>query len=139
MRAFKQLDTELPKELRREFKAIAEMVAGRIRGKVPRRTGAAASSVTTRAGSTGAGIAFGGSKAPYFPWLDFGGSVGRGHRPGSAWSGAIRREWEGIPRGSGRYVYPTIAESKGDIGAAADEAIRRVARRADFDTKGSAD
>jgi hypothetical protein len=126
-RAFKRLETGLEKELRAAFREIARTVAGRAAAKVPRLSGVAAGSIKPRASQTGAGIAFGGSSAEYYPWLDFGGRVGRG-----------KSVYRDLVVG-GRYVYPTIAESKDDIGRMADEAIRDVAKKADFETKGSAD
>lgn len=126
-RAFKQVDANLPKELRLAFKQIASDVASRAARKVPRVTGNAASSITPRASGSSAGIAFGGSRAEYYPWLDFGGRVGRS-----------RSVYRDVISG-GRYVYPTIAESRDDIGRMADDAIQLVARRADFETRGSAD
>lgn len=126
-RAFKRLETGLDKELRAGFREIARTVAGRAASKVPRLTGRAAGSIKPRASQAGAGIAFGGSSAEYYPWLDFGGRVGRG-----------KSLYRDLATG-GRYVYPTIAESKDDIGRMADDVIREVARKADFETKGSAD
>lgn len=126
-RAFKQLETGLDKELRLAFKEIARFVANRAASKVERLTGRAAASLKPRATSSGAGIAFGGSAAEHYPWLDFGGRVGRNR--------SIVREI--VP--GGRYVYPTIGESKEEIGQMADDAIRTVAKRADFETRGSAD
>lgn len=123
--AFKGIDKELPKALQVEFKAIAEGVARKAAGKVPQgKTGHAAGSIRARATAKGAGIAFGGPKAEYYPWLDFGGRVGRKR--------SIKRD---IVSG-GRYVYPTIGENKEEIGRAALEAIERVAERNDFEVRG---
>jgi hypothetical protein len=135
--AFRAVSDDLPKELRVEFLAIAEYVVGVAQQRMPYGSGKAASSVKPRASQRGAGIAFGGSKAPYMPWLDFGGSVGRGHQPGQAWSGAIKRPWMGKPLGSGRYIYPAIEESREEIMEAADKAIKKVAESAKFETEGS--
>lgn len=134
--AFRRVDASLPGELKTEFRQVAEHVAGRARSKVPNITGAARGSIKTRATSRSAAIAFGGQAAPYMPWLDFGGSVGRGHRPGQYWSGSIKRDWRGVPNGSGRYVYPAIAESRQFIADRVDEAIEKVSRQAGFTTKG---
>lgn len=135
-KAFRDVSKDIPKEMGRAFKAVAETVAGRARAKVPSRSGRAASSIVARGSQRGAAIAFGGTRAEYFPWLDFGGSVGRGHKPGQAWSGAIKREWMGLPNGQGRYVYPAIRQSRPEIEQAADAAIVAAARRAEFDFGG---
>lgn len=126
-RAFRQLETGMDVELRLAFKAIAQQVATRVAAKVPRLTGTAAGSVKPRASGGSAGVAAGGARAEYYPWLDFGGRVGRS-------KGNYRELVVG-----GRYLYPTIGESKEDIGRMADEAIQIVARKADFETRGSAD
>ncbi len=67
------------------------------------------------------------------PWLDFGGSVGRGHKPGVAWSGATRRDWMGRPVGEGRYVYPAISGEREATIVAVEEAIVEAARGAGFE------
>lgn len=142
-RAFKQVDLALPKELRKEFRAVAQLIRDRAAGKA----GRPGRVLKVRAGQSGAGIAFpaGGTwnrssahdPNDFWPWWDFGGSTGRGHQPGAGGSGAIKREWTG--GAGGRFLYPTIGESKGEIGAAADDAIEHVVKRAGFDTKGRAD
>jgi hypothetical protein len=123
--AFRTIDGELPKELRVEFKAIAMSVAEKAARDVPRLTGAAARSIKPRATQKGFGLAAGGDKAPHYPWLDFGGRVGRNRsiaRPVIA---------------GGRYLYPTIAENREEIGEATDAAIKRAVARAGFDQEGS--
>lgn len=127
--AFKAVDANLPKEMRAGFLGIAEHVVSVVQQRMPFRTGRAASSVKPRATAKGASIAAGGTKAPYYPWLDFGGSVGRGHVSGQAWSGAIKRD---APKG-GRYIYPAIGEERDEIAAAVDAAVEHVSRQAGFD------
>lgn len=131
-RAFKQIDTQLPGALKEGFTKIAESVATDVRAKVAHKSGRAAGSVTARGKQRGAAIAVGGSRAPYYPWLDFGGSVGRGHKPGVGGSGAIKRDM--VP--DGRYLYPTIAEHNKQIKNEVDQLLERLARQAGFDTKG---
>ena len=136
-RALKKVDASLPKSLQGYMYGIAENVAGTIRAKMPHVSGRAAGSVKPKARSSGASIAWGGTAAPYMPWLDFGGSVGKGHQTGVAWSGSVKREWKGVPTGSGRYVYPSISEARSDTEAAIDLAIKEVAEAAGFETRGS--
>ena len=121
--ALREADAEVPKRLREYLLPIARLVAARTAAKVPRDTGDAAGSVSARAGQRGASVAVGGASAPYFPWLDYGGSVGKGHRPGVPWSGSVVRPW--MP--GGRYVYPTIAEHRDEIAEAALDAVERSA------------
>ena len=138
--AFRKIDRELPKELRDKMKAIAETVASSARSKVPSITGVARGSIRARATQRGAGIAFpaGGArgKDDYYPWLDFGGTTGRGHRPRRYYSGSISREWMGNPAGEGRYVYPAIREARPMIEYELDRALVAVAERASFETRG---
>lgn len=134
--AFRAVDDNLPVELKAKFLGVAQHIVGIAQQRMPHITGRAQNSVKARASARGAAIAFGGSAAPYMPWLDFGGSVGRGHKPGVAWSGAIKRDWQGVPLGEGRYVYPAISEARPETEKAVDEAIQIVAREAGFETKG---
>jgi hypothetical protein len=133
--AFRKLDAEVSTGVKTGFRSIAEGVAGTARHKAPSQSGRARASIKTRATTRGAGIAFGGSAAPYMPFLDFGGSVGRGHRPGDYWSGAVQRRWIS----GGRYVYPAIVESKDDTEQAIDKLITSASKAAGFDVSGRAD
>src|SRR2546423_15587385 len=104
--ALARLVEKLPVALKPVLSVSASRAAAQARAGVPSASGAAASSIRAQ----GAGITFGGSAAPYFPWLEWGGSVGRGkadHRPFII---------------GGRYVYPALAAagdaSKGAVGEA---------------------
>lgn len=123
-KALKALGNGAEKELKSEFKDIAEEVAEAVRPKVPKRSGRAASSVKGRGTSRGGSIAFGGSKAEYYPWLDFGGRVGRNR--------SIERPFVA----EGRYVYPTIREKRDDLIRRTDDVIERLAKKAGFTTHG---
>ena len=72
---------------------------------------------------------FGGTAAPYFPWLDFGGTTGKGHQPGVKGSGSVERlPWMGTS-GEGRYVYPAIRDNEAGIVEAAGDAPVNLARK----------
>lgn len=114
-KAIKAMETEAPKVLRMAMKRVADVVIVKIRAKMPSRTGKAAHSVKPRGGVRGVGIAMGGAVAPYAPWLDFGGTTGRGHRPGQPRTGSVYRRYMGRPVGKGRYLYPTIEENIDEI------------------------
>ena len=131
--ALKGIDVKLQKELREGMKQAAEIVAAEARRNVPSRTGKAASSVKAKGTNKGAGIAFGGSKAPYYPFLDFGGSTGRGHEPGKANSGAVKRP---IVEG-GRYVYPAIAAKGDEVREVVDQLLADLIQRHDLPTSGN--
>lgn len=121
--AFRQIDVNLQRQLKTELMAVAQMVAGRAAAKVPKVSGAAAASITPRSSVRGAGIAFGGTRAPYYPWLDFGGRVGRRK---SIYRDMIQ---------GGRYVYPAIGESRDDIEEGVEEAVNKAAKAAGFETR----
>jgi len=123
--ALRQVDSTMPAALKAGFTDIAENVAGAIRSKVPTRSGRAAGSVKARGSQRGGAIAFGGTAAPHYPWLDFGGST---HRSG----GGVNRPFIG----EGRYVYPTIRDKGDDIKRETDELVGRLAKKAGFTTTG---
>ena len=129
-KAFKQIDDDLPKELKGEFLGIARRVANVVVQRMPFRDGQAAASVGARATVRGASIVAGG--APYYQWLDFGGSVGRGHKAGVAGSGSVKR----VFIKGGRYIYPALADERKRTEAAVDAAVTHTALRAGFEVKG---
>jgi hypothetical protein len=129
--AFAAVDRDIPKELQVELKAVAEHVADTARGKMPYLSGVARAALRPRATGRGsAGIAFpkggpgtGQEKDAYYPWLDFGGHVGRKH--------AIARD---RVKG-GRYLYPAIAESQDYIAEKVYDAVEHVARTHQFEVR----
>lgn len=138
-RAIVSVDERFKAELKGEFLSVGQRIADRIRGKVPTRSGAAAASVKARATAGGAAIVRGGTAAPYFPWLDFGGTVGRGHKPHVPGSGSIQRYANGgpwNPPGPGLYVYPTISEAQPETIRAVSELMIKVGRDAGFEVHG---
>lgn len=128
--AFRTVDLEIPKELRREFKTIGEAIIARVRARVPHRTGEAAGSLRLRATQTGVGIArpaggqpWRGVRGAYYNWLDFGGKTGRGKR--------IERPFVK----AGRYLYPAIAEARPELAELAADAVVSVARKHGFEVR----
>lgn len=114
----KAMDANLPKQIRVALNAAADLVISYARPKVPRRTGRAAASLKARSGQLEAKVAAGGRTAPYYPWLDFGGSVGVNksvHRP-------FYRE--------GRYVYVALREQNPKITEAMSVALTDLATAA---------
>jgi hypothetical protein len=120
-RALRQLDQEAPKRLRLAFNDAAELLVSRARPKVPSRTGRARASMKAKSTRTAARVSVGGTKARYYPWLDFGGKTGIG--------GSIVRPFFK----EGRYVYPTLREIRPDILAELDRGIRDVVRSTGMD------
>ncbi|HVW34043.1 MAG TPA: HK97 gp10 family phage protein [Acidimicrobiia bacterium] len=131
-KALRDISKDLAKELRVGLNEAARIVADEAATKVPRRSGAAAASIKVGSTQTAANVKVGGTAAPYFPWLDFGGSTGRGHQAGEPGSGAVKRPF----LKEGRYIYPTLAEKRDEVTKKVDEVLERLAKQAGFDTTG---
>jgi len=118
VKGLKALDRELPKALRKGLNEAVDLVVTVARSKVTRRSGRAAGSL--RAGSTqkAARIIAGGTRAPYYPWLDFGGRVGRRRS-------VVRRFYK-----SGRYIYPSLEEKRPETERLISQAIADAGRSA---------
>lgn len=113
MRGLRAVDTELPKALRIAGNEAAEIVVDDARRRIPKRSGRAAASIKARSTRVAVRIASGGKRAPYVPWLDYGGKVGPGK--------SVERPW----RPDGRYVYPAFTDNR----AAVDDRYRAALRR----------
>lgn len=120
-KALKAADQQALDAMKSALKEIAEGVAADVRSRVPHRSGRARASYKARGGVKGAGIAFGGARAPYTPWLDFGGAVGKRR--------SVRRP---VVKG-GRYLYPAIADNMDDVEAKVAKAIDEITSRFGFD------
>ena len=120
-RGLRKLDSEAPKQLRLALNEAAELLITRVRPQIPKRTGTAAGSLKTKSTRTSARIAVGGRKAPYYPWLDFGGKTGPGK--------SVERKFYT----EGRYIYPTLAKVGPEIAEKLGSTIRAVARDAGLD------
>ncbi len=117
-RALKTLDREHPKALRLALNDAANVIVDVAQPRVPRRRGRAAASVKARSTQKAARVVGGGSRAPYYPWLDFGGSVGR--------RGSVRRPF----LKNGRYIYDAFFRNRDEFVDMLEERIVDVARRA---------
>jgi hypothetical protein len=118
-RALKAVDSGAPKQLRLGLNDAANLLVDRTKPKIPSLTGAARRSLVARSTRTSARVAVGGKKAPYFPWLDFG---GRGRKAGRPAQRPFIRE--------GRYVYPTLREIRPQIEQLLQDSISTVIRNA---------
>lgn len=112
--ALRDVDKLLGPELRKGLNEVAEVVLDTARPLVPTRSGKAKASL--KAGSTERAVQIkaGGTKAPYWSWLDFGGKVGR--------SKSVRRPFIM----GGRYIYPTLKKRRDEIEDKFYEVIDRV-------------
>lgn len=115
-RGLKGLDKDLPKGVRLMLNQVAQVVVDGARPLIPSVSGAARASLRAASSQTAARVAAGGPKAPYYPWLDFGGRVGRN----KATKRPFYRE--------GRYIFVTVAKRQDEIQAAMLEAVAELAR-----------
>lgn len=118
LRSLRELDGELPKAVRLAFNTAAEVIVEAARPRVPQRTGRARKSVRARSTRTEARVIGGGKRVPYYPWLDFGGKVGRGL--------SIDRPFIK----EGRYIYASYYEHKDEFLQVMIDALIEVARQA---------
>ena len=122
-KALKQVDADLPKETRLVLNDAADLVASGARSKVEKKTGKAARTVKAASTRTKARVKGGSKRIPYYPWLDFGGRVGRNR--------SIKRTY----KKDGRYIYPTYRRAR-DSGEFVDmmaEGLTSLARKAGLD------
>lgn len=117
-RALRQLDASLPRTLRVAMNEAAALLIRKAQPLVPRVTGKAANSMKVRSSQAAVRVAVGGNKAPYFPWLDFGGRVGR--------NDSARRPFIT----EGRYLYPTLRANRSEFDEVLEEALKGAARNA---------
>lgn len=117
-KALRDMDRDLPKQLRIALNSASELVINYAKPKVPKRSGRAAGSLKVRSSQKAARIAAGGARAPYYPFLDFGGSVGPSkgvHRPFYT---------------EGRYIYPGLKANKDKITQQLEVALTELAKGA---------
>lgn len=118
VRNLRKLDKDLPKTLRVAFNAAADIVIQYAKPKVPQRTGRAAKSIRARSTAKTVRITAGGPRAPYYPWLDFGGSVGR--------KKSVKRPF----MKEGRFLYAGLHAERDKVHAAVSAALIEAARAA---------
>lgn len=122
-KALREVDKNLPKEIRLILNEAANLVVADAKPKVPQRSGKAAGSVRAQSTQKLARVSGGGGRAPYYPWLDFGGAVGK--------SNSVKRPYSKV----GRYIYP-VYRKKRDSGVFQDrmvEGLNELGERAGLD------
>jgi HK97 gp10 family phage protein len=120
-KALRDMDSDLPKQLRIALNQASQLVVDKAKTDIPTRSGAARSSLKARSGQREARVAAGGRKAPYYPWLDFGGRVGRNR--------SVHRAYYK----EGRYIYPALRQNREEIITVMTTAVADLARRAGLD------
>lgn len=118
VRSLKRLDSDLPKALRVAFNQAGEEIIATARAKVPRRTGVARASVKARSTQKAFRIVGGSKRVPYYPWLDFGGRVGRDK--------SVRRPF----LRDGRYIYAAYYRHRDELAGRLEAALIDAARSA---------
>jgi hypothetical protein len=118
-RSLRELDSELPRGIRIVLNKAAELVIDYARPRMPSRTGRARASLKPRSSQREARVALGGSRAPYAPWLDFGGEGRKRGRP-------TKRPFIS----EGRYVYRGLAVHRADITELMSDELAALARGA---------
>lgn len=117
-RALKNAEDATPKMLRLALNQSAEVVLDYARPQVPTKSGAARGSMKVRSTQREARVSAGGTRAPWYPWLDFGGAVGRNN--------SVKRPFYK----EGRYIYPTLRKRHDEIIEVMGEALAGVVREA---------
>lgn len=118
--SLKALDSDLPKALRLAFNDSADIVVSDAKPRVARQTGRAKGTVRARSTQKSARVAGGGRRAPYYPWLDFGGRVGRNR--------SVNRPF----LKDGRYIYNAYfkARDSGEFQDSLSKGLIKVAKGA---------
>jgi hypothetical protein len=122
-RSLREMDRDLPKQMRLVFNEATSLVIDWARPRVPSRTGRARASIKAKSGQREARAAIGGRKAPYMPWLDFGGEGRVAGRPAAR--PFIRK---------GRYLYAGLDAKRDDITEAMSRGLTALAEQAGLET-----
>lgn len=118
-KALRAVDRDLPKALRLTLNEATTVVIDWAVPRIPRRTGRAAASVKAKSSQREARVSIGGRRAPWMPWLDFG---GEGKRPGRP---AYREFFK-----KGRYLYAGLDATHDEVQKIMERGMDELARRA---------
>ncbi len=120
-RYLRAISNDAPKGLRLALNDSADVLISETRKVIPQRTGKARASLKAASTRTSVRIRVGGAKAPYYPWLDFGGRTGKN-------KSVNRRFYK-----EGRYLYPTLRRERAKFEAAITRALGDLARDSGLD------
>ena len=112
------MDRGFPRALRLVLNQATEVILDYAAPRVPRRTGRAQASLKGRSTQRSARVAGGSARAPHYPWLDFGGKVGRGR-------GVDRPFYK-----DGRYLYKAYAVKRDEFEELMARGLVELARSA---------
>lgn len=129
-RALAGMESGANRELRVVLNQAADLVVDGAQRRVPVKSGKARKSIKKRSTQTQARVVAGGTKAPYFGWLDYGGKVyrhGKDHKPNQ------RRFYAG-----GRIIYPAFDAERARVNEVLSEGLARLVREngLEVDTNG---
>lgn len=110
-RDLRKVEQQLPRQLTQTMKEAAEPVARKSAALAPRRTGKLAASIKAGARGTTASVR---SRLPYANVIAWGGTTGRGHKPGVGGSGSVKIAASRFPEKA------ADAEGEGFMGRLAD-------------------
>lgn len=114
-RGLRELDRAAPRALRVAGNEAAQLIVDTARPMVPKRSGKAAASIKTRSSQSAVRVVSGGARAPYMPWLDYGGKVGVNDTASRPF----------MP--DGRYVYPAFRRVRSQFETVLQQALQRIA------------
>jgi hypothetical protein len=123
-RGLRELDRAAPRALRVAGNEAAQLVVDTARPMVPRRSGKAAASIKTRSSQSVVRVVSGGARAPYMPWLDYGGKVGVNDTASRPF----------MP--DGRYVYPAFRRVRSQFETVLQTALQRIADESGVELSG---
>lgn len=121
VRLLREVDKELPKEVRKGFNQVAEVVATDARARVPVRSGALRASIRVSSTQREARITMGSAKVPYAGWMEFGGTLAHPKRGTEQRRPIVRR---------GRYLYGSYFAHRDLVGRKAEEVLSTLATKA---------
>lgn len=120
-RDLRKLSSELPKALRIANNEASQLIVDRAVPKVPlgpSKGGHARSSIKAKSTRTEGRVTGGGKKYPYYPWLDFGGRVGKAR--------TVQRPFIK----TGRYIFDTYEDNRQQVHETLLKALLQVAQEA---------
>lgn len=120
-RNLRRMNRDLPKGLRLAANAAAQLVVDEAKPRVPTGPGVgghAKSSIKAASTRTSARVSAGGKKYSYYPWLDFGGAVGRNK--------SVKRPF----LKEGRYIWAAFADRRTEVQETLQTELVNVARGA---------
>lgn len=114
----RKMDSTLPRGIRLAGNEAADIVVKSAKPRVPRKTGRAAGSIRAASTQGAVRVQEGGNRAPYMPWLDFGGHVGRNR--------SVRRPF----LKTGRYIWRSYADHRTQVMERYQDGLVKIARDA---------